>query len=88
MRARRQHIGSNPIVPNMADYTNWIYYDRIIFAAGTSVPTQFQLFVVPYNQGGKTKVDTNLTLAFSAASTVLDQCYSYRFFLATECFRY
>jgi len=63
MRARRQHIGSNPIVPNMADYTNWITYDRIVFAAGASIPTTFQLFAVPYNQGGKTKVDTNLQLA-------------------------
>jgi hypothetical protein len=63
LKARRQHIGSNPIVPNMADYTNWIYYDRIVYAAGASIPTTFQLFVVPYNQGGKTKVDTNLQLA-------------------------
>jgi hypothetical protein len=63
LNARKQHIGKNPIVPNMADYTNWIYYDRIAYAAGTAVPTQFQLFVVPYNTGGKTKVDTNLSLA-------------------------
>ena len=46
----------------MADYTNWIYYDRIVFGAGTNIPTQFQLFVVPYNTGGKTKVDTNVQL--------------------------
>ncbi len=63
LRARRQHIGKNPIVPNMADYTNWIYYDRIVFAPGVTIPTQFQLFVIPYNTGGKTKVDTNLQLA-------------------------
>lgn len=61
LRARRQHIGKNPIVPNMADYTNWILYDRIVFAAGTNIPVNFKLFTVPNGSGGKTKVDTNLS---------------------------
>ena len=60
LEARRQGINSNPIVPNMADYTNWILYDRIVFAAGANVPVNFKLFVVPNGAAGKTKVDTNL----------------------------
>jgi hypothetical protein len=60
--ARRQAYSKNPIVPNMADYVNWFYYDRIVYAAGATIPTQFQLFVIPYNTGGKTKADTNLQL--------------------------
>jgi hypothetical protein len=63
-RRKAQKKGSlhNPIVPNMADYTNWILYDRIVFAAGSNIPTNFKLFVVPIGQSSKTKVDTNLDL--------------------------
>lgn len=61
-RARRQHIAPNPIVPNMADYVNWLLYDRYIVAAGSAVPVNFQLFTVPIGTNNKTKVDTNLDL--------------------------
>lgn len=58
--ARRQHLAPNPIVPNMADYVNWILYDRFVFTAGGTIPTVFNFFTVPIGTAGKTKVDTNL----------------------------
>jgi hypothetical protein len=51
-----------PIQANTADLSNWILYDRITAAQGTTTATQYQMFVVPYNQGTKTKADTNLSL--------------------------
>lgn len=50
----------NPIQPNTADIVNWLLYDRITFAAGTTVPNLVRLFVAPIGSGAKTKVDTNL----------------------------
>lgn len=50
----------NPIQPNTADIVNWVLYDRITFAAGTTVPNLVRLFVAPIGSGAKTKVDTNL----------------------------
>ena len=61
LKARQALLGHNPIVPNMADYTNWILYDRIVFAAGSNIPVNFKLFVVPNGTSGKTKVDTNMS---------------------------
>ena len=61
-RGRRQHFAHNPIVPNMADYVNWILWDRLVTAAGGAIPTTFALYTIPIGQGGKTKVDTNLDL--------------------------
>jgi hypothetical protein len=51
---------SNPIVQNMNDFVQWYFWDRTNIAAGANVPVKTQLFTVPMNQGGKTKVDTNL----------------------------
>jgi hypothetical protein len=62
-KARVRH--HNPIAPNQADYVNWILWDRISYAAGTTVPVLSKLFVAPIGQGGKTKVDTNLELVSS-----------------------
>lgn len=61
-RARKLHSGNiqNPIVPNMADYVNWFLYDRAVFAAAASIPTNSKLFTVPIGTAGKTKSDTNL----------------------------
>lgn len=61
-RARKLHSGNlqNPIVPNMADYVNWFLYDRLVFAAAASIPTNSKLFTVPIGTAGKTKSDTNL----------------------------
>ena len=50
----------NPIAPNQADYVNWVLYDRISFAAATTIGQLFKLFVAPIGSGSKTKVDTNL----------------------------
>jgi hypothetical protein len=63
--ARARSRRSNPIVPNMADYVNWVLYDRIIYAAGATIPQLFKLFVAPIGSGTKTKVDTNLELVSS-----------------------
>ena len=51
-----------PIQANTADLANWILYDRITAAQATTTATQYQMFVTPYNQGTKTKADTNLSL--------------------------
>lgn len=51
---------SNPIVQNMNDFVQWYFWDRATFAQGANIPVKFQLFATPMNQGGKTKVDTNL----------------------------
>jgi|ERR1051326_552589 hypothetical protein len=59
-KAKFQARHRNPIVQNMNDYVQWVFYDRITFAAGANVPTNFKLFTVPNGSGGKTKVDTNL----------------------------
>lgn len=61
-RGRKQHNLHNPIVPNMADYVNWILYDRLVTAAGATIPTSTGLFTIPIGQSSKTKVDTNLDL--------------------------
>jgi len=63
--ARARSRRSNPIVPNMADYVNWVLCDRISYAAGTTLPQLFKLFVAPIGSGTKTKVDTNLELVSS-----------------------
>lgn len=62
LRGKRQHNFANPIVPNMADYVNWIFYDRLVTAAGGTIPTSTGLFTIPIGQSSKTKVDTNLDL--------------------------
>ena len=62
-RSRARH--TNPIVPNMADYVNWVLYDRIHYAASATIPQLFKLFVAPIGSGTKTKVDTNLELVSS-----------------------
>lgn len=62
LRGRKQHNLHNPIVPNMADYVNWILYDRLVTAAGGTIPTTTGLFTIPIGQSSKTKVDTNLDL--------------------------
>lgn len=67
-RGRKQHYASNPIVPGVADYVMWDYYDDITFAAGAAVPTNFKLFVLPIGQGGKTKANTNLEQVSSLPS--------------------
>lgn len=56
MRNRKQ----NPIAPGLADYVNWVLYDRITFGQSVVVPGLTRLFVLPIGTGGKTKVDTNL----------------------------
>ena len=50
----------NPIAPNQADIVKWVLYDRFIFAAGTTVPSNFKFFTQPIGTNAKTKVDTNL----------------------------
>lgn len=61
-RGRKQHHMHNPIVPNMADYVNWVLYDRLVTAAGGTIPATTGLFTIPIGQSSKTKVDTNLDL--------------------------
>jgi hypothetical protein len=58
--ALKRNRAQNPISPNQADIVQWVLYDRFIFAAGTTVPNQFQFFSVPSGSGGKTNVDTNV----------------------------
>ena len=58
--AKRQSRRSNPIAPNQADIVKWVLYDRFIFAAGTTVPSNFKFFTQPIGTNAKTKVDTNL----------------------------
>jgi hypothetical protein len=62
-RAEKFARRSNPIVQNMNDYVQWVFYDRATFAQGSNVPVNFKLFSIPIAQGGKTKVDTNLDQA-------------------------
>ena len=62
LRGKKQHNINNPIVPNMADYVNWILYDRLVTAAGGVIHTTTGLYTIPIGQGAKTKVDTNLDL--------------------------
>lgn len=57
---RRQHFTPNPAVPNMADYLQWVYYDRAAVAAGSNWPTSTELYTQPIGQSSKTKADTNL----------------------------
>lgn len=59
-KAKFQARNQNPIVQNMNDYVQWVFYDRATFAQGANVPVNFKLFTTPIGQGGKTKVDTNL----------------------------
>src|ERR1700722_14934254 len=61
-RGKSRYNMHNPIVPNMADYVNWILYDRLVTAAGGTIPTTTGLFTIPIGQSSKTKVDTNLDL--------------------------
>lgn len=58
--ARRQHYTPNPAVPNMADYLQWVLYDRAAVAAGSNWPTSTELYTQPIGQNSKTKADTNL----------------------------
>lgn len=59
---RKKSVAQNPIMPNVADYVMWDYYDRFTYAAGATVPTNFNFFTVPSGTSGKTKADTNLEL--------------------------
>lgn len=61
-KARKKNVAQNPIVANMADILQWTVYDEFSYAAGGTVPTQFEFFTSPIGQGGKTKADTNMTL--------------------------
>jgi hypothetical protein len=58
--AKRKARLQNPIAPNQADIVQWLIYDRFIFAAGTTVPNNFQFFTQPIGTNAKTKVDTNM----------------------------
>lgn len=58
--AKRQQRMPNPILPNMADYLQWVIYDRSAVAAGGSWPTSTSLYTSPIGQNSKTKADTNL----------------------------
>ena len=59
-KAKYQARRMNPIVQNMNDYVQWVFYDRATFAQGSNVPVNFKLFTTPIGQNNKTKVDTNL----------------------------
>jgi hypothetical protein len=59
-RAQKFARKCNPIVQNMNDYVQWVFYDRATFAQGSNVPVNFKLFTTPIGQSSKTKVDTNL----------------------------
>ena len=59
-KAKFQAKRANPIVQNMNDYVQWVFYDKATFAQGANVPVNFKLFTTPIGQLGKTKVDTNL----------------------------
>lgn len=59
--ARARQRKANPISPNQADYVMWPLYDRISFAASSTVPNLVKLFTVPIGGSSKTQVDTNLT---------------------------
>ncbi len=75
-QAERWMRYSNPIVQNMNDFVQWVFWDRATFAQGTNIPVKFQLFSVPMNQGGKTKVDTNLEQPMKINSPGwLNDCY-------------
>jgi hypothetical protein len=63
-KAKFQARRRNPIVQNMNDFVQWIFYDKFTVAAGGNVPVQFLHFAVPNGSAGKTKVDTNLDQAF------------------------
>ena len=58
--AKRRNRKQNPIAPGLADYVNWVLYDRITFGQSAVVPQLTRLFVIPIGGGGKTKVDTTL----------------------------
>jgi hypothetical protein len=51
-----------PIVPNTVDLANWVLYDRITAAQGTTSASAYQFFSQPIGQNSKTKVDTNITM--------------------------
>lgn len=59
--AKKRFRKQNPISPNQADYANWVFYDRLSYAAAAIVPQIAKLFVVPIGSNNKTKVDTNMT---------------------------
>lgn len=59
-RAQKFARRRNPIVQNMNDYVQWVFYDRATYAQGSNVPVNFKFFTTPQGSGGKTKVDTNL----------------------------
>ena len=62
-RVKHFNRKANPIVQNMNDFVQWVFYDRATFAQGSNVPVNFKLFTTPIGQNGKTKVDTNLDQA-------------------------
>lgn len=72
--AKRKFRQQNPIMPNTADYVNWILYDRISHAAGVTIPQLFKLFVAPIGSGTKTKCDTNLEQVSSLPSPQWFNC--------------
>lgn len=63
VKQKEEGVSTNPLVPGAADYILNTLYDRYTSAAAAALATNFQFFVVPNGQSGKTKVDTNLTQA-------------------------
>lgn len=60
MGIRNHGTKPNPMVLNMADYLQWVLYDRAAVAGGSNWPTSTKLFTVPIGSSSKTKADTNM----------------------------
>jgi hypothetical protein len=73
-----------PIQANTADLSNWILYDRLTAAQATTTAAQYQMFVTPYNQGTKTKADTNLSLPRQLEAPQWFNCQSIGFEFAPD----
>lgn len=73
-----------PIVLNMADTVNWVFYDSFTIAAAAAGSVEYQMFSVPMNQGGKTKLDTNMTLVQQLPPPKFFNCLSIGFYLKTN----
>ena len=73
-----------PLVINMADTVPWTWYDSFTIAAGAAGLTEYQLFSVPMNQGGKTKMDTNMTLVQQLAPPQFFNCLNIGFYIQSD----
>lgn len=68
-RAKIQgHRIANPIMPNSADITNWVLYDRFVFTTPGTLPNTFSFFTIPQGAAAKTKTDTNMELVQQLAA--------------------